>query len=83
MATHELVGLTIEEVVPLEHDIMVAEGWDADNGDRPAMLILSDGTKVYPASCPKGETMGALFGVRPEGEHVHYPVQDKEDADGG
>jgi len=78
---HELVGLTIMEVVPISHDLLVAEGWDHNTEDpRPAMLILSDGTKVYPAGDFTGHNLGALYGERPSGELVHFEVEETEDA---
>ena len=38
-----------------------AEGWEGH--DAPAVLILSDGSKLYPSRDSEGNGPGALFGI--------------------
>jgi hypothetical protein len=64
----ELIGRTIREVRPMTAAEQSGEGWeDASPWERPVVLVLDDGTRLYPARDPEGNGPGALFGVDPRG----------------
>tara|TARA_Y100000592_G_C5194609_1_gene187710 strand:- start:64 stop:267 length:204 start_codon:yes stop_codon:yes gene_type:complete len=57
-------GRTIETVRPMTPDEQDVEGWS-----RPAIVIvLDDGTKIYPSRDQEGNGPGAIFGVSAAGE---------------
>lgn len=61
-----LEGKTIEKVRPMT-DGELPEHW---HGEHPVVLVLDDGTKLYPSSDPEGNGPGALFGHNKDGEFV-------------
>ncbi len=59
-----LVGQKIKEVRLQTNEEMEKEGWD-----RPAeIIVLEDGTKIFPSSDREGNNRGVLFLESPEGE---------------
>jgi hypothetical protein len=47
-----------------------AEGWDIDLRFKTApVLVLDDGSKIYPSADEEGNGPGALFGVDKKGNH--------------
>jgi hypothetical protein len=61
------VGLTITEVRPMHTDELLAEGWFTGPRGVPALLVLSDGTKLYASRDDEGNGPGVLFGAGKEG----------------
>ena len=57
----ELIGKVIIEVRVMSKGEMAAEGW---SGKEPEILILNDGTKLYPSEDIEGNGPGCLFGIR-------------------
>jgi len=47
-----------------------AMGW----GDAPVVLILEDGTQLFPSRDDEGNGAGALFGQSGSGEELTFPV---------
>lgn len=45
-----------------------SEGWDTQNRTAP-VLVLSDGSRLYPSSDEEGNSPGALFGIDSKGKH--------------
>lgn len=63
-------GLTIVEVRPMTYTEASHEGWGIDNiNGAPPGIVLSDGSKLYPARDPEGNGPGAMFGVS-AGKHI-------------
>ena len=58
MKVNHLVGLTITECRHMTVKEMDAEDWQ---GDPPIVLVLSDGTKLYPGQDTEGNSPGAMF----------------------
>ena len=60
----DIVNRTIVAVRPMTKAEQNAEGWR-----RPAtVLVLDDGTLLYPSRDGEGNDAGALFGKSPGGE---------------
>ena len=50
---------------------MDAEGWDVDNcSPNPPVIVLENGTKLYPSRDSEGNGGGVLFGVKKNGATV-------------
>ena len=47
------------------------EGWETGRHTPPTVLVLvlDDGTKLYPSQDEEGNGPGALFGINPDGEN--------------
>jgi len=59
-----LQGRTIETVRPMTSDEQDVEGWS-----RPAtVIVLDDGTKIYPSRDQEGNGPGVIFGISAAGE---------------
>lgn len=64
----DIEGITIEMVRPMTREERIAEGW---GGRRPpAVLVLDDGTKLYPSRDSEGNGPGELFGMESNGEFI-------------
>ena len=57
-----LIGKTIANIRPMTTKEMKSYGWDGEHA--PPVLVLSDGTKLFPSRDPEGNRPGALFGER-------------------
>ena len=62
-----LVGLTITAVRPMKTAELKLEGWETGRGGAPAILVLSDGTKLYASRDDEGNGPGVLFGTGKDG----------------
>lgn len=72
----ELEGRTIEEVRPMTDAELEAEHWNPRH-QRPPVMVLDDGTKLYPSQDPEGNGPGALFGDS-DGELIQIGFKKKE-----
>lgn len=74
----DLVGREIVEARKMTEAELEREGW-ATNHYHPAppVLVLDDGTNLYPATDTEGNSPGALFGVGDEGEAFRVEVSDE------
>jgi hypothetical protein len=59
-----LEGKRIVEVRPMTGEEVKEEFGTFFRGSPATVLILSDGTKLFPASDPEGNGPGALFGTK-------------------
>ena len=57
----DLVGKMIVEVRLMTKKEMATECW---NNDEPVLLVLSDGTKLYPSADTEGNGPGCMFGTK-------------------
>ncbi len=62
-----LKGKTIVDVRPMTKKEMSDEYWHEDLNGPPAVIVLDDGTKLYPSQDPEGNGPGCLFGQSEEG----------------
>ena len=53
-----LIGKTIANIRPMTAEEMNGYGWD---GYPPPVLVLSDGTKLFPSIDPEGNGPGTLY----------------------
>lgn len=67
---HPLEGRTIESVRDMTDEEMSEEYWEGNR--KPPVIILDDGTKVFPSRDPEGNGAGSLFGRTPKGEGKRY-----------
>lgn len=76
-----LVGRRIVDMRPMTRAEAAAEGWDLGRlHGAPTVLVLDDGTLVYPSRDPEGNGPGALFGAQ-GGQQVAFTC--REVAPGG
>ena len=66
-----VVGQKIIKLRPMTDEEMEAEGWEG-HGSKPSVIVLENGTKLYPSRDSEGNGGGSLFGVTPEGKQVGY-----------
>ena len=59
MSDHTVVGKRIIEVRPMTASEMEAEGWDRP----PTVLVLDDGSRLYPSRDDEGNGPGTIFGA--------------------
>ena len=59
-----IVGKVITQVRPMTDSEIEQEGWHKDCDGNPPMLILNNGTKLYPSCDVEGNSGGALFGTK-------------------
>jgi len=69
-ATGMLAGRTIVEVRYQTPEESGEEFWDR----RAPVLVLDDGTLLYPSRDDEGNDAGALFGLLSTGERLGVPV---------
>lgn len=63
-------GRKIVGVRAIAPEEMESEGWDALYGMACSVLILDDGSLVYPSQDPEGNGPGTLFGKLANGTAV-------------
>jgi len=56
-----LKGQKIVDVREMTKQEMDSEGWE---GNKPSVLVLEDGSKIYPSSDEEGNSAGSLFGQK-------------------
>jgi hypothetical protein len=63
-----VAGRTIVEARPMNAAELKFEGWKVDRTHAsPTVLVLDDGTKLYPSRDEEGNGPGALFGTDAKG----------------
>ena len=67
---HWAVGLFIQEVRAMTDAEKEWEGWDDDNRGCRTVLVLSDGSTIYPSRDDEGNGPGTMFGQH-NGEGVY------------
>lgn len=70
VASENFVGKKIKRVRYLTRKEAGRMGWH----HRSIMLILEDGTMLFPSRDDEGNDAGALFGQTPTGEELTIPV---------
>lgn len=65
-------GQTIEEVREMTDEEMEQEGWSTARGQNPMVLVLEDGSILYPSMDPEGNGPGCLFGYDPNEDAGFY-----------
>ena len=68
-ANKRLVGSSIKSVRYLSTEEAEAHGWPASS----LVLMLDDGTMLYPSSDDEGNNAGSLFGITPKGHNLTFP----------
>jgi len=64
----DIVGRKIVDVRPMTEQEMKDEYWPESRANGPApVLVLDDGTLLYPSQDPEGNGPGALFGKGKDG----------------
>ena len=63
----ELIGKKIVRVRPMTNRELEREGWTLTMHGRPPVLVLDDGTTIYPSQDEEGNHYGALVGVDARG----------------
>lgn len=69
--TKLLKGKIITEVRPMTITEREEEGWERGT----FVLVLNDGTVIYPSQDDEGNDSGALFGKMPKGETFYVGYQ--------
>ena len=64
----ELVGRKIVEIRPMTNEEMSSEYWDTRD-NKPTVIVLDDGTKLYPSRDEEGNGPGCLFGMSQDGRN--------------
>lgn len=57
----DIIGSKIEAIRDMTVKEMEREGWE-DSPRKPPVIVLSNGTILYPSRDPEGNGPGALFG---------------------
>jgi hypothetical protein len=65
---YDPAGRTITGARPMTARELAAEGWTTGIHGAPVVLVLDDGTRLYPSRDAEGNGPGALFGVDAGGE---------------
>ena len=65
-----IVGTTIVDIRPMTEDEMLDEFWLKD--EIPMVLVLSNGTILYPSADIEGNDAGALFGKTSDGSALRF-----------
>lgn len=68
-ADETLVGRTIKAVRPMTAAELKKEDWSIGRHAPPTVLVLDNGTKVYPSRDEEGNGPGALFGTDAKGDN--------------
>ena len=63
-----VIGLKITEMRAMTEEEWQEEGWDYGT----IVLVLEDGTKIYPSQDEEGNGPGALFGMTKEGRGIQW-----------
>lgn len=64
------VGRRITEVRPMSRAELEGEAWEPTAYDCPVVLVLEDGTRLYPSRDAEGNGLGVLFGLGPDGRSL-------------
>jgi hypothetical protein len=64
-----MVGRTIAEVRPMTRAELKKEGWETGRHLPPTVLVLDNGTKLYPSRDEEGNGPGAMFGTDAKGSN--------------
>lgn len=64
------IGRTIVAARPISPAEAELEGWDF-RLEGCAVLVLDDGSTLYPSADDEGNGAGRIFGINPEGESVY------------
>lgn len=65
-------GQQIVEIREMTKEEAKEQGWDYCLPHQlPPVLILEDGTRIFPSQDDEGNGPGKLFGILPNGENVH------------
>lgn len=67
MNDSNIVGKKIVEVRPMTNQEMADQYWEETHDGPAAVIVLDDGTLLYPSQDPEGNGPGALFGKDSEG----------------
>ena len=67
-AEKPFVGRTITEVRAMTDEEMLAQGWSRTIHGNPPVLVLDDGTLLFPSKDEEGNGAGALFGTDESGD---------------
>lgn len=73
-------GKKIVEFRRMTEEELEREGWDTPRYDNPPVLVLDDGSTLFPSRDEEGNGPGALFGTEPDGTPI-YAFPPTEDAD--
>jgi hypothetical protein len=66
-----LMGRTIVDTRRMTVAELEREGWDVEPGDEPPLvLVLDNGTMLYPSRDWEGNGPGCLFGTDQEGRQI-------------
>ena len=71
----ELIGRKIMAIMPISKKELEAEGWD-DCHSATCVLLLDNGTLLYPSQDDEGNGPGTLFAMDREG--TQYTIWDKK-----
>jgi hypothetical protein len=64
-----VAGHTIVEVRPMTRAELKKEGWETGRHLPPTVLVLDNGTKLYPSRDEEGNGPGAMFGADAKGSN--------------
>ena len=64
------LGRTIVSARAITDEEMKAEAWEPRYGMSCTVLVLDDGSLLYPSQDPEGNGPGCLFGKDPDGAAV-------------
>jgi hypothetical protein len=66
-----LEGNAIKEVRKMTEEEMEGEFWEANHHSPPKVIVLEDGTKLYPSQDSEGNSFGQMFGETSEGDKFY------------
>lgn len=58
-------GETISDIRPMTDEEYETMHWPVDNMGRSNVIVLSNGTKLFPSTDPEGNAAGAFGGIHP------------------
>jgi hypothetical protein len=70
----EIIGQKIIDVRPMTEEELDHEGWDDRN---VTVIVLEDGTLLYPSKDEEGNGAGELFGRDTNGVGMHIYTSEK------
>ena len=67
----ELIGQTIKDIRRMTAKEQSEQGWDwvasALHSQKPTVIVLGDGTKLFASQDEEGNGPGTMFGTAPDG----------------
>ena len=60
--------IKIVEIRPMTSEEFEKEGWENYSGHNVTVLVLENGTKLYPSADYEGNGSGAIFGTDKDGK---------------